>query len=147
MRGSGSAREIADGPRCDLAKQWEEMQQSAAEGQADLAEQLRQAQLMAEVVKEESESQRCEVQKIQGLLDVSARENESLKRHLEDREEWARMELDTAQFRTKLEGLKEVQRQFDREREWYQCERDQDLALITELPYDWRAVRTLHSAL
>ena len=127
------AQEEMELVRADLDKRLGQVQQAAADERADLTEQLRQAQLMAETAKEEGEEQRCKTQEAERQLDAQAKENEDLQRQLEETEQRAKTAI---RLKIELEGLRqleEVRRQFDRERDWYRREHDQDLVLHAEL--------------
>ena len=75
---------------------------------------------MSEAAKEEGEELRCKAEEAERQLDQQARESE----------------VEAVRLRFELEGLRqleEVRKQFDKEREWYRREHDQDVALIADL--------------
>ena len=137
------AQEELELVRADLTRRLEQAQQSAADERTSLAEQLQQAQQMAEAANEEGEEQRCKAQEAERQLDGQARENDDLRRQLQESEEKTGTEVQAVRLRLELERLRqleEVRRQFDeryaafdKERDWYRRKHDQDLAAIADL--------------
>ena len=103
------AQEELELVRADLDKRLGQVQQAAADERADLTEQLRQAQLMAETAKEEGEEQRCKTQEAERQLDAQTRENEDLQRQLEETEQRAKTEVDAIRLKIELEGLRQLE--------------------------------------